>query len=97
MQLMFVFERAVLLFGGAVSLALVSTLLLYAMIGQVNQLLPDTEQISYLFMYAGKAPRVKREYKRLFPRGRLATIRAAVNVLSFLLLVICAVQLGFFR
>jgi hypothetical protein len=84
-------------FAGAVSLMIASALLFYALVGKVNRFLPENEQLSYLFMYPGKVSRVKREYKRLYPKSKLLLLRLVLNTLSFALLLMCLVQLGFFR
>ena len=85
------------LFAGAVSLMIASALLFYALVGKVNRFLPENEQLSYLFMYPGKVSRVKREYKRLYPKSKLLLLRLVLNTLSFASLLGCLVQLGFFR
>jgi hypothetical protein len=85
------------LFAGAVSLMIASALLFYALVGKVNRFLPENEQLSYLFMYPGKVSRVKREYKRLYPKSKLLLLRLVLNTLSFAFLLMCLVQLGFFR
>jgi hypothetical protein len=89
--------KAAALFAGALSFAVASSLLLYAMIGKVNHFLPEDKQISYLFRYPGKVPKIKREYKRLYPNGKLTLIRLLSNILSLLLLILCAIQLGAFH
>jgi|HubBroStandDraft_4_1064222.scaffolds.fasta_scaffold839180_2 hypothetical protein len=85
------------LFGGAISFMVASALLFYALIGKVNRFLPENEQISYLFLYPGKISKIKREYKRFYPDSRLLLVRLVLNTLGFVLLLMCMIQLGFFR
>lgn len=44
---------------------------MFAMVGRVNRRLPDDQQISYLWGTYSKQQRVLKEYKRLYPDGRL--------------------------
>lgn len=90
------FGAAMFLCGG-LTFTIASSLLLYAMIGHVNQKLLESERIPYLFMYPGKVARVKREYRRLYPESPLPTVRLALNVLSIVCMLMLMVQLGFFR
>jgi hypothetical protein len=74
-----------------------SSLAIYAMIGEVNRKLPDDQQIEYLFMYPGKVSKVKLEYKRLYPKGRLPLLwNLTVGVMIALGLAV-AWSIGFFH
>lgn len=45
--------------------------MVFAMIGKVNQKLPVDQQISYLGRHPFTHRRIFREYRRLYPSGRL--------------------------
>jgi hypothetical protein len=83
--------------SGALTFTMLSALLLYMMIGQVNRKLPNEEQIPYLFMYPGKVRRIKQEHRRFFPESRMNTLRVACNALAALLAAALAWRVGIFR
>ena len=78
------------------SCLVLSGFVLYAMIGEINRKLPDSEQVSYLFMYPGKLQRVKGEYRRFYPHGRLNSLRVTLNLLAILSFFGIVWRLGFF-
>jgi hypothetical protein len=84
------------LFVVSVSLLLCSGFLMFAMIGEVNRKLPDQEQISYLGGHPGKYMTIIREYRRLYPEGRLTMYLWTSVLLGFALLAVSAVVFGFF-
>jgi hypothetical protein len=75
-------------FALAVSCCVISTFVLTAMIGEINRKLPDNAQIAYFGFHPGKFFRIKDEYARLYPKGKLILLLNALRVcaaVSFLL------------
>jgi hypothetical protein len=54
-------------------------------------------EISLSYMYPGKMQKIKAEYTRLYPMGRVETWRVRLQVAMFAFLALAAVFLGFFR
>jgi hypothetical protein len=81
----------------AVSCGIVSALLAYQQIGEVNRKLHDDEQIPYLFMYPGKMQRINAEYRRLYPDGRVDFWCKAFEVAMFVFLGLTAVALRYLK
>lgn len=94
MPVMTIPVNIVIQFAAGGTLIVASGLILYAMIGRVNRKLPDDEQISYLFFYPAKGIKITREYRRLYPRSHLNTVRIILNALGFILMAICAAQVN---
>jgi hypothetical protein len=88
---------AVVLFCLACSCAILSAFFLWQQIGEINRKLPDTEQISYWGMHPVKMARIKREYKRLYPSGRVDFLRRILQYAAFAFLVLLLIPLGFFK
>jgi hypothetical protein len=65
-------------------------------IGEVNRKLPENEQLSYWFWHSDKAWKLKQEYKRLYPGGRLHRLMFAFEIAGVLFLMIAALSTGFF-
>ena len=86
MQLMHFPLVAAFLVGGAASLAMASSLIISAMIGKVNQKLPDDEQVSYLWGYLGKISGIKEQYKRFDPTGSLDRMLDLIWVLIVIMM-----------
>jgi hypothetical protein len=78
------------------SCLLISGLFSVQEIGEVNRKLPADEQISYWGMYAEKASRIKQQYKRLYPDGRLHRLRFIFEIIGFLLLLSALITSRFF-
>jgi hypothetical protein len=74
----------VVLFSLACSCAILSSFLLWQEIGEINRKLPDAEQISYWGMHPAKMARVKREYRRLYPSGKIDLMRLILQDPVFL-------------
>jgi hypothetical protein len=77
--------------------AMTSGFVTWEMMDKVNEKLPPEQRFSALWWYAEKYSRLRREYRRLYPGGRLfvkTRILAAGMILCF---VIAAWTLGFFR
>ena len=77
--------------------AIFSGLLTYQEVREVNRKLPDSEQIPYLFMYPGKMRRIKAEYKRLYPNGRVNLWRIVLQAAMFVFLALTAIASGFLK
>ena len=88
---------ALILFSLAITSIIVSAFLLWKEIGELNRKLPDTEQIPYFWMYSEKRMRIKHEYKRLYPNGRVDFAVFAFESARFVLLSLSAVAAGFFK
>lgn len=80
------------------SCAAMGSFLVHREIAAVNRRVPDAEQISHSFMYPGKMQKIKAEYKRLYPTGRIETWRLRLQIAMFAFLALAAIfLLGFFR
>jgi hypothetical protein len=77
--------------------AAMGSLLVHREIVAVNRKVSDAEQISMSFMYPGKMQKIKAEYKRLYPTGKVETWRVRLQVTMFVFLALAAIFLGFFR
>jgi hypothetical protein len=88
---------ALVLFFASTSSNLISNFVMFAIIGEVNRKLPDEERIPYLWWHLGKYQRTLREYRRLYPGGRLVMYHFGSLALGMLLLAAFAWEVGFFR
>lgn len=88
---------AIVLFCLAFSCAILSSFLLWQEIGEINRKLPDAEQISYWGMHPTKMARIKREYTRLYPSGKIDLMRLIFGYAMFAFLVLLLIPLGFFK
>jgi len=70
---------------------------LWQEIGEINRKLPDAEQISHWGMHPVKMAKVKREYKRLYPSGRIDLMRHIFQYVGFASMALLLVPLGFFK
>jgi hypothetical protein len=75
---------------------LVATLANFEMVDKVNGKLPNGKQFAELGWYWSKFQRLHREYKRLYPAGRLLFKFRILMAMMFACLVICAWVLRFF-
>ena len=82
--------------AGVSIFGLVATLANFEMMDRVNEKLPDGEQFAALGWYFSKQQRLRREYKRLYPSGRLLFKVRVLAALMFASLLICAWGFGFF-
>jgi hypothetical protein len=89
-------STAIVLLGLAVSCIVLSTFILWREIDEVNRKLSDDQQISNLWMYTDKRLRIRKEYRRLYPNGRLEHVGVAFEILGFFLLFCAAVSAGSF-
>ena len=90
-------KTALSLFVAAQTLIILSGFVMFAIIGEVNRRIPDQQRISYLFGHFGKYLMILREYRRLYPAGRLGLCFGVSLASGFILLLGCAWQLGLFR
>jgi hypothetical protein len=88
---------AAILLALATSCAVFSGFFLCQEIGQVNRKLADAEQISYWGMRPLKMARVKNEYRRLYPSGKVDLIRRILQYAAFVFAALSLIPLGFFR
>ena len=75
---------------------LAASLATFEILDKVNDKLPKGEQFATLGWYFSKYKRLNREYKRLYPDGRLLLKGRVLTVLMFASMLICAWGLGFF-
>ena len=73
------------------SCGLISSFLLWQEIGEVNRKLPDDQQISYFWGSPEKIQRIKKEYKRLYPNGKIERLSAAFQIAAFAFMILGAV------
>jgi len=79
------------------SCAAIGSVLVHREIAAVNRKVPDAEQISFSLMYPSKMQKIKAEYKRLYPTGKVETWRLSLQIAMFAFLALAAIFLGFFR
>ena len=73
------------------TLIVVGNLIFYAMLGQVNARLPESERLSYVGFHFLKNRRIFKLYRQFFPNGRLLLayrICVAVVILSMIMVAI---------
>lgn len=75
---------------------MVATFANYEMMEKVNELLPKEEQFGPLGWYFSKHQRLRREYKRLYPDGRLLLKVRVLTALMFACLLISVWGFGLF-
>jgi len=81
----------------AISCAVMSGLLLTQEIGEINRKLPEDRQISYWWMYSEKYTRIKTEYRRLYPSGRIHTLGVIFELAAFAFFLLAVAAAGFFQ
>lgn len=81
----------------AVTCCIISGIFLMQEIGEINRKKSDAEQISCWWMYPGKMSKIRREYKSLYPFGRLDTLRLAFQFAAYGFLVLLLISLGAFK
>jgi hypothetical protein len=75
-------------------LGLVASLAHFEMVDKVNDMLPKNEQFAPLGWYFSKYQRLTREYKRLYPGGRLLLKFRVLRALTLVCFLICALCFG---
>jgi hypothetical protein len=94
---------AIVFLSLSVVCAVITELLIHREIEEVNQSLSNGEPIShsllisYSFMYPGKMARIKEEYRRLHPKGKLEIWRVTIQTSMFVFLFLTAIAVGFFK
>ena len=81
----------------ACSSGVLAAFFLWQEIGEINRKLPETDQISYWGMHPVKMAKVKREYRRLYPSGKIDLIRRIFQYVTFLFALLLLIPLGFFK
>jgi hypothetical protein len=94
MTLRLVVGIAAVAVGSACGVA--STLARVAMVDKVNEKLSKEEQFAVLGWYWSKQQRLHREYKRLYPDGRLLIRIRSLLALAIACLLVCGWSLGVF-
>jgi len=87
---------AAILLALACSCCILSAFFLWQEIGEVNRKLPSAEQISYWGMHPVKMAKVKREYRRLYPSGKIDVMRRTFQYAAFAFAVLLLIPMGFF-
>jgi hypothetical protein len=67
---------------------------MYSMMVRMNRILPATEQIGYLGFNPAKILRIFREYRRLYPQGRLNSLCKGFVAAGFAFMIVFAWALG---
>lgn len=75
---------------------MIATFANYEMMDKVNENLPNEEQFDALGWYLSKYQRLRREYRRLYPNGRLLIKVRVLTALMFACFLICAWGFGLF-
>ena len=75
---------------------MISTFASWEMMDKVNEKLPKEEQFAALWWYASKSMRLHREYKRLYPDGRLLLRVRVLTALAIACLLVWGWGFGFF-
>lgn len=65
------------------SCAAIGSLLTPREIMSINRKVSNADQISLSFMHPGKTQKIKAEYKRLYPTGKLETWRVRLQIAIF--------------
>jgi hypothetical protein len=85
------------LFGGWISTSLASVLMVYRMVEDVNLKLPEGQRFEYTDWYSGKVGKLKKQYYRAYPEGRLVLMFNISIALSSAFALAFMWQFGFFR
>jgi hypothetical protein len=80
----------------ATSCFIISSLCLSKEVGEVNRKLPDDQQISYWGMYTSKRLKIKDQYRKLYPNGRLDRVVFLWEIAGFILVFFSAMSSGLF-
>jgi hypothetical protein len=92
MTLRLAFAFALLLCVGAFGLA--STINQFAIVEAVNAKLPEREQFDPLWWGPSKTSRLRREYRRLYPEGKLLRRQSVLAAAMFVCILLAALVLG---
>jgi hypothetical protein len=86
------FTFALALCVGAFGLA--STITQFAMVEAVNAKLPEREQFDPFWWGPSKTSRLRREYRRLYPEGKLLRRQNVLGAAMFACILLAALVLG---
>ena len=75
---------------------LIATFTGFEMVDRVNEKLPEENQFETLGWYFSKTQRLHREYRRIYPEGRLLLKVRVLAALMFGCLLVCVWGLGLF-
>lgn len=81
----------------AASCCMLSAFCLWQEIGEVNRKLPDDQRLSCWGMHFVKMSKVKREYRRLYPSGKVDLWRRIFQYAAFAFGLLLLIPLGFFQ
>lgn len=81
----------------AISCAILSGLLLTQQIGEVNRKLPEDRQVPYWGMHFQKYMMIRREYRRLYPNGRIHAMEVGAEIAAGVFFLLALLAAGFFR
>ena len=90
------FIAGLLALAGVSACGIAAGLANFEMMDKVNNNLPESQQFSALGWYSSKVQRLYREYRRLYPEGRLLYRVRVLQALMAAGLLICVGALGFF-
>jgi hypothetical protein len=88
---------SIVLFALGASCMILSGCCLMQEIGEVNRKLPDDQQIPYWGMYSDKRAKIRGEYKRLYPHGRVHFARRAFEIAGILFFLLAILAVRFFK
>jgi len=88
---------ALIMFLAAQTCIIVSGFLVFAMIGEINRQVSEDQRIAYLGGDVVKFGKIFREYRRLYPGGRLAFYSNLTAALAMFLMLAAAWQFGVFN
>jgi hypothetical protein len=93
-----VYTQIFILLAG-VSCMIFGALMINTIIGEINRKLPENEQISYFGGHRTKYHRIREEYRRLYPDGRLLFYSRVFSFagIGFLLLLALGWRFGIFK
>ncbi len=75
----------------------ISAFFLWQEIGEVNRKRSPEEQISYWGMYPGKMAKIRAEYERLYPSGKIDLLRRVFQAAGIAFMALLLIPLGAFR
>jgi len=82
---------------GCSACGIIGTIINLQMVERVNSQMPPESQFFPIGWYIAKSLRLKREYRRLYPNGKLLLAEKVVAGGMFVCVAACAWALGFFQ
>ena len=76
---------------------MLSAFFLWQEIGEVNRKLASEEQMSYWGMHPVKMARIKSEYRRLYPSGKIDFMRQIFQYAAIFFVILLLIPVGFFN